>query len=156
MREIDKSVGVLQSENTPSCGLAYPQFCDAVNRAMRRAPFTRDVIAERMNEALNMGAYTAFTLYVDPAKLNKWFAPSQPNNMPVHYLPALIWAIQDIEAVNELLKPLLFSAVDQHDKMLQRHGELQMEIQQREELQREIANTLLATSSQVSEIDDAK
>jgi len=137
MRESNPTASWLTSETPPPCDV-YHQFAHIVNTHMRQSGYTRAGIADRMNQALQ-----AFEVQVDETKINKWFAPSQPTNMPAHYLPALLWALQTIAPANELLKPLLFSAVDQHGKMLQQHGKLQMEIQEKRQVQQEIEDQLL-------------
>ena len=129
--------GTFESEQAPNCDI-YHLFAHCVNQCMKRVPLTRLGIAERMNEALH-----AHEVEVDQNKFNKWFAPSQPQHMPIHYLPALCWALKSEEPANVLLKPLLFSAVDQRAKMLQQHGQLQLEIEERNRMQSEITQTLM-------------
>lgn len=137
MRESNQATSWLTSDVPPNCDVFY-QFTNTVNTCMRQSGYTRAGLAERMNQALQ-----AMEVQVDEAKLNKWFAPSQPTSMPVHFLPALLWALKSIAPANELLKPLLFSAVDQHAKMLQQHGQLEMEIQEKQQVQQEIQAMLL-------------
>ena len=137
MTDLNRSASILESESAPACDV-YHAFAHTVNGCMRQSGFTRKGLASRMNEALE-----ALEVQVDEVKLNKWFAPSQPNHMPIHYLPALLWALQSIAPANALLLPLLFSAVDQRAKMLQRHGQLQIEIEERKHMQQDIQSTLL-------------
>lgn len=129
--------GIFDAESAPNCDV-YHLFAHCVTQAIKLTGFTRHGVAERMNQALQV-----HEIEVDQNKLNKWFAPSQPQHMPIHYLPALCWAIKTEEPANVLLKPLLFSAVDQRAKMLQQHGQLQIEIEQRNQLQQEITQTLM-------------
>lgn len=142
MRE-NKAPSWLTSDVPPNCDV-FHQFTHTVNTHMRQSGYTRAGLADRMNQALRV-----MEVQVDEAKLNKWFAPSQPTNMPVHFLPALLWALQTIAPANELLKPLLFSAVDQHGKMLQQHGQLEMEIQEKLQMQNDIQSMLLSNTNGV-------
>ena len=129
--------GTFESDHAPNCDV-YHQFALCVTQCMKRMPLSRHGIAHRMTEAL-----ASYDVGIDVNKLNKWFAASQPLHMPVQYLPALCWALKSEEPANVLLKPLLFSAVDQRAKMLQQHGQLQLEIEERNRLQTEITETLM-------------
>ncbi|MBS3796690.1 hypothetical protein [Pseudoalteromonas sp. BDTF-M6] len=141
--ELNKSI--LHSETPPSCGI-YDLFCHTVNRCMRQSPYSRPGIADRMNSALDTGLKE-----VDETKLNKWFAPSQPNNMPTHYLPALCWALESVEPAEVLLGPIQFKPVDQRAQLLQQHAELELEKEQLTQRQHQILQTL--SPSKLSPID---
>ncbi|MEC8325889.1 MAG: hypothetical protein VX100_07315 [Pseudomonadota bacterium] len=125
----------------PISGVVYHRFCHAVNECMRMSPYDRPMIAERMNMALEAPGE------IDQSKINKWFAPSQPNQIPMWYLPALCWALESVEFVNELLAPIMFKATDHRAQMLQNHAELQMEIEQKKAAQEEILSALLDINS---------
>lgn len=135
------ATSILEAEVAPDCDI-YHLFIHSVCSAMKRSGFSRPVIAERMNDAL-----LSRDNEVDQAKLNKWLAPSQPHHMPMHYLPALCYAVRSTEPANVLLKPILFKAVDQRSQLLQQHAELQMEIEQRTAMQRSITESLLTSST---------
>ncbi|WP_105198981.1 hypothetical protein [Pseudoalteromonas sp. T1lg10] len=128
---------ILTGDIAPDCNI-YNLFIHTVCTAMKRSGLGRPMIAERMNDALHSPHE-----HIDQAKLNKWLAPSQPSHMPMHYLPALCYAVQSMEPANVLLNPLLHRAVDQRAQMLQQHAELQLEIEERANMQRYIADTLL-------------
>lgn len=133
---------ILEADVAPDCDI-YNLFIHSVCSAMKRSGFSRPVIADRMNDALR-----AQECDVDQAKLNKWLAPSQPHFMPMHYLPALCYAVRSTEPANVLLKPILYKAVDQRAQLLQQHAELQMEIEERTAMQRYIAESLLTDNSE--------
>ncbi|PAJ68330.1 hypothetical protein CJF42_26310 [Pseudoalteromonas sp. NBT06-2] len=135
------STSLLHSDKAPNCDL-YFDFVRTVNDCLRTAPYTRLQIAERMNLALQAPEE------IDQTKLNKWFAPSQSLNIPMYYLPALLWATNSIEIVNTLLQPLMFKAVDQRAQMLQKHAELQVENEKNAILQKEIIDTLLTSGTE--------
>ena len=139
-KQLTKSI--LDADVAPDCDI-YHLFIHSVCSAMKRSGFSRPVIADRMNDALR-----AQNNDVDQAKLNKWLAPSQTNYMPMHYLPALCYAVRSTEPANILLKPILFKAVDQRSQLLQQHAELQMEIEERTAMQRYITESLLNNDDQ--------
>ena len=134
-KQLTKSI--LDADIAPDCDI-YHLFIHSVCSAMKRSGFSRPVIADRMNDALH-----SQNNEVDQAKLNKWLAPSQAHYMPMHFLPALCYAVRSTEPANILLKPILFKAVDQRSQLLQQHAELQMEIEERTAMQRYIAESLL-------------
>ena len=79
---------------------------------------------------------------VDESKINKWFAPSQPQQMPVQYLPALCWAIKSMEPVNILIAPLQYKVVDERAQQLQKHAELEVQKKNLEQEQAQILSAL--------------
>ncbi|OHU85507.1 MULTISPECIES: hypothetical protein [Pseudoalteromonas] len=142
MNNEQQLTNILDAEIPPDCDV-YHQFVHCVNACMRRCGFTRAGLATRMNQALKV-----LEVEVDEAKLNKWFAPSQPNHMPIHYLPALCWATKSMEPVNILLSPLMFKAFDQRAQLLQKHAEMEMQKQQIEKSQQEILNSITIPTDQ--------
>ena len=129
-------INILDAQVPPDCDV-YHQFVHCVNASMRRCGYTRAGLSTRMNQALKV-----LEVEVDETKLNKWFAPSQPAHMPIHYLPALCWAIRSIEPINLLLGPLMFKAFDQRAQLLQQHAEMEMKKQQLEKSQQDIINSI--------------
>ena len=57
----------------PECDV-YHKFCQTVNMCMRKSGFSRVQLADRMNYAATDNSE------VEQVKLNKWFAPSQPQH----------------------------------------------------------------------------
>ncbi|MEC4091819.1 hypothetical protein [Pseudoalteromonas rubra] len=117
---------IFESQTPPDCEV-LSSFSHSVNACMRRSGFTRAGLAERMNRALQ-----AHQVEVDEAKINRWFAPSQPTFMPVHFLPSLIWAVKSPEPANILLEPIMYRAVNQRELMLQKTAQLDLEIAQKQ------------------------
>lgn len=131
---------ILKAERAPACDV-YHTFIHSVNACMRTSGYTRAGLADRMNSALKV-----HEIEVDEGKLNKWFAPSQPQSMPIHYLAALCWALKSMEPANILLEPLLHIAVDQRAQLLQRHAELELQKQASIKEQNDILRTLEVAS----------
>ena len=123
---------LLHDDVPPECDV-YHKFCQTVNVCMRKSGFSRAQLADSD---------------VDQVKLNKWFAPSQPQQMPIHLLPALCWALQTIEPASILLAPLLFLPVDKRAQMLQKHAELEMEIEAKKKSQQSILSQLTVSDPQ--------
>ena len=132
---------IFNQDEAPSCDV-YHQFLYAVNAAARTSGLTRQGIVNRMNNALKVD-----DVVINETLLNKYLAPGTEKYLPAHQLPALLWAIKSIEPLNVLLEPLLFKAIDQRSQLLQKHAELQMEIEKHTQQQREIQNTLLPSTS---------
>ncbi|WP_063705212.1 hypothetical protein [Pseudoalteromonas gelatinilytica] len=132
---------IFNQDEAPNCDV-YHQFLYAVNAAARTCGLTRQGIVNRMNQALKVD-----DVVINETLLNKYLAPGTEKYLPAHQLPALLWAIKSIEPLNVLLEPLLFKAVDQRSQLLEKHAELQMEIEKFSEQQREIQKTLLPSSS---------
>jgi len=132
---------LLHDDVPPECDV-YHKFCQTVNVCMRKSGFSRAQLADRMNYAATDNSD------VDQVKLNKWFAPSQPQQMPIHLLPALCWALQTIEPASILLAPLLFLPVDKRAQMLQKHAELEMEIEAKKKSQQSILSQLTTSNPQ--------
>lgn len=127
---------LFESEQSPDCDV-YLQFANCVNSIVRRSGYSRSGIADRMNSALK-----SMEVLVDESKLNKWFAPSQPQQMPVQYLPALCWAIKSMEPVNILIAPLQYKVVDERAQQLQKHAELEVQKKNLEQEQAQILSAL--------------
>ncbi|WP_300542698.1 hypothetical protein [uncultured Pseudoalteromonas sp.] len=126
---------LLHEDVPPECDV-YHKFCQSVNVCIRRSGYSRAQLADRMNYA------STNNYQVDETKLNKWFAPSQAVQMPVHLLSSLCWALQSIEPATILLSPLLFLPVDKRAQMLQKHAELQMGIEAMKKDQQSILSEL--------------
>jgi hypothetical protein len=122
MDEILKSLqtSVFSSETPPAMDV-YHVFLAELNKAIRISGLSRPAIADRMNDAI--GGECA----VSHGKLNKWFSPGTDQYMPVHFLPALLWAVSSVEPANALLKPLLYKAVDQRGQLFQQYAELSLD-----------------------------
>lgn len=127
---------LFESEQSPDCDV-YLQFANCVNSIVRRSGYSRSGIADRMNSALK-----SMEVLVDESKINKWFAPSQPQQMPVQYLPALCWAIKSMEPVNILITPLQYKVVDERAQKLQKHAELEVQKKNLEQEQAQILSAL--------------
>lgn len=127
---------LFESEQSPDCDV-YLQFANCVNSIVRRSGYSRSGIADRMNSALK-----SMEVLVDESKINKWFAPSQPQQMPVQYLPALCWAIKSMEPVNILIAPLQYKVVDERAQQLQKHAELEVQKKNLEQEQAQILSAL--------------
>lgn len=127
---------LFESEQSPDCDV-YLQFANCVNSIVRRSGYSRSGIADRMNSALK-----SMEVLVDESKINKWFAPSQPQQMPVQYLSALCWAIKSMEPVNILIAPLQYKVVDERAQKLQKHAELEVQKKNLEQEQAQILSAL--------------
>lgn len=121
----------------PNCDV-YHQFLHAVNSAARTCGLTRQGIATRMNEALKV-----HEVEVTETLLNKYLSPATEKYMPIHYLPALSYAVKTIEPANVLLTPIMFKALDERSQILQEHAELEV---QKIELQKQQEKILEALS----------
>ncbi|AZZ98270.1 hypothetical protein [Pseudoalteromonas sp. R3] len=115
---------IFESQTPPDCEV-LAAFSHAVNACMRRSGFTRAGLADRMNRALQ-----AHEVEVNEGNLNRWFAPSQSTNMPIQYLPALLWALKSIEPLNILVEPIMYKAVNQRELMMQDVAQADIEISQ--------------------------
>ncbi|ALU41924.1 hypothetical protein [Pseudoalteromonas rubra] len=113
---------IFESQTPPDCDV-LAAFSHAVNACMRRSTFTRAGLADRMNRALQV-----HEVKVNEGNLNRWFAPSQPTNMPIQYLPALLWALKSIEPLNILIEPIIYKAVNQHALMMQDVAQADLQI----------------------------
>ncbi|MBQ4879655.1 hypothetical protein J8M21_20770 [Pseudoalteromonas luteoviolacea] len=116
----------IESEQPPYCDV-QTEFIHCVNNCMRTTGYTRRGLAKRMNEALQ-----ALEIEIDENKLNKWFALSQSTSMPIHYLPALLWALNSTEPADVLLAPLVIKAVDNRAILLQEAAQCDFEIKKLE------------------------
>jgi hypothetical protein len=103
---------LLIADTAPDCD-ATAAFNHQVNTLFRTCGYTRAAIATRMNEALN-----AHECIVTAQLLNKWFSPNDPKQMPVQYLPALMWAVKSAEPANVLLAPLDLIAASPHGEQI--------------------------------------
>ncbi|MBQ4814271.1 hypothetical protein J8M20_23085 [Pseudoalteromonas luteoviolacea] len=122
MSNNESNDSVFDCQTPPDCEVLH-QFTHCVNACMRRCGYTRTGLATRMNEALKVNK-----IEVDEGKLNKWFAPSQPTAMPIHYLPALLWAVKSTEPADILLAPLMYTAVNERALKLKEVSEYEVQI----------------------------
>lgn len=127
---------IFSATPAPDCDI-YTQFLHAVNTAARTSGLTRQGIADRMNQALKTNE-----VIITEAKLNKYLSPATEVFLPAHYLPALLWAIRNVEPINVMLSPIMFKAFDQRAQLLQRHAELEVQKQALAQTQQEILESL--------------
>ncbi len=122
MDEIIKSLQTsVFTADTPPPMDVYHLFLAEINKAIRITGLSRPAIADRMNDAVGGECV------VNQGKLNKWFSPGTDQYMPVHLLPALLWAVRSVEPANVLLAPLMHRVVDQRGQILQQYAELSIE-----------------------------
>lgn len=138
MEELIKSLqtSILKSETPPNADI-YHFFIGELNKAIRLSGYSRVMVADRMNEALGG------TQVVTPVKLNKWLSMETDQHMPVHFLPALCWAVSSIEPANALLKPIMFTAIDERGQLLQQYATLSIEGTEKIRAADQLASNLL-------------
>lgn len=139
MDELLKSLqtSVFNSDTPPQMDV-YHLFLAEISKAIRLSGLSRPAIAERMNDAI--GGECA----VSHGKLNKWFSPGTDQYMPVHFLPALLWAVQSVEPANVLLKPLMHKVMDQRGQLLQRYAELSIDAAEKNQAAKQLESDLLS------------
>lgn len=138
MEEIIKSLQTsIFATDTPPPMDVYHLFLAETNKAIRITGLSRPAIADRMNDAIGGECV------VNPGKLNKWFSPGTDQYMPVHLLPALLWAVRSVEPANVLLAPLMHRVVDQRGQMLQQFAELSLDATNKKQAADQMAADLI-------------
>ncbi|MBI4799712.1 MAG: DUF3486 family protein [Desulfarculus sp.] len=107
----------------------------ALARALKESRYSREQIAERVNDALEAegNAYR-----VSPAALDRWAAPSDSShNLPAWLAPALCRAIGSHELVAIQVEALGMSILDEHGRQFLVYGKADFEAKRQAKIKRQ-------------------
>lgn len=112
--------GLLSTQNAPVLDLELEVIAQ-IKHCERRTGLGRDRFLDRINLCLRDSDQQ-----VTKNQLNKWLSPSQENCVPAWVLPAICWALQTIEPMEALLKPLGFKPTGVASEFLRKKAEAEL------------------------------
>ncbi|GEA12704.1 hypothetical protein [Alteromonas sp. KUL49] len=110
-------LGLLNSDNAPILDVEV-EVIASIKYWERRTGLGRERFLDRINLCLRDTDKA-----VTKNQLNKWLSPSQENTVPAWVMPAICWALQTVEPLETLLKPIGFKTAGVASEILRQKAQ---------------------------------
>lgn len=128
---------LLHTDNAPSLDMELDVIA-TIKRCEQNSGLGRDRFVDRINLCLRESNQK-----VTKNQVNKWLAMSQDNTPPAWVLPAICWALQSIEPMACLLRPLGFKAADVRADLLSQKARFDIESKMNQQQSREVERAFI-------------